>query len=44
MPWRRQTLGDKLHQLARLSTAHVRAIELLVDLMLRRLRATNPRA
>lgn len=36
---RKQNLGDKLHHLARLSPAHVKIVEVLVDQMLRSLKA-----
>lgn len=36
--FRKPNLGDKLQRLARLSPSRVRAVEWLVDLMLRRLK------
>lgn len=39
--WRKKTLGDKLHHLARLSPAHVTALERLVDQILRELKVKS---
>lgn len=36
--WHKLTLGDKIHELARLSPKHVVALELLVDQILKKVR------
>lgn len=38
-----RTLGDKLHELAQKSPAHVRAVEVLVDRMLEQMAVPRPR-
>lgn len=44
VPFKRITLDEKLHELARLSPLHLRTVEMLVDMMLTRLRAETTKA